>query len=195
MKNKKTIILLVLLTLVLVIGTSTGTYAYFQSRFRATGTAKVAKWSVKVDGQSSSQSNFALNFDKVYKLDASYPDRPTSEELAALVPGSQTSASFTVDVDVDGVQADMRMYFFTTQIPDNVEFILSKNGEVIEKEESYDEGSTYISLYDTYDSSSSSDVYTIILRWPYGDAIDPTDNEALQTDIVVPVNITATQRN
>lgn len=169
--NKK---ILVLAFLVLLLAVSFGTYAIYRNASEGTGTVNAAAWSVKVKNQPISNT-WTFGYDDItWTTLTGYND--------TIAPGS--TGTITIPVDATGSEVDVILTaaLGTATLPDGMSVSLAggSNEQTI-----------------SYSASSMTANVTLNIAWAGADsdttAKDTTDKAAQDTQISIPVTLTAKQ--
>lgn len=175
-KNKgKKIVLIVLLMLAMLVIGATGTYALYRSSTTATGTVGIAKWSVKVDGTDIESANYTftgadITWDK------------NAGENHKIAPGAQGTIEIPVDATGSEVGVVLTATLGSVTLPDGMTVSVASG-----------DGEKTIA----YNATSMATTVTLNIEWAGSledtTAKDTTDKAVNNTNITIPITLTARQ--
>ncbi len=166
-RNKPVIILLALL-LITAIVFSMYAYAKYKTTLTGNGTAIVAKWSFKVNGQTQTIPDIDLT---------QTMDTHNNVAEGKIAPG--TSGHFDLELDATGseVSIDYNIKLAITEKPTNLKFYLDNTYET---EIAETEGTLNVSGSIPLETIDTPLIKTIYWQWPYETGV--TENEVKEND-------------
>ncbi len=189
--NTKPILILLALLLISAIAFSMYAYAKYKTTLKGNGTATVAKWSFKVNGQTQTIPDIDLT---------QTMDTHNNVAEGKIAPG--TSGHFDLELDATGseVSIDYNIKLAITEKPTNLKFYLDNTYET---EIAETEGTLNISGSIPLETIDTPLIKTIYWQWPY--ETGTTENEVKENDktdtidsakkVTMTITVTGTQRN
>ncbi len=189
--NTKPIVVLLALLLITAIVFSMYAYAKYKTTLTGNGTATVAKWSFKVNGQTQTIPDIDLT---------QTMDTHNNVAEGKIAPG--TSGHFDLELDATGseVSIDYNIKLAITEKPTNLKFYLDNTYET---EITETEGTLNVSGSIPLETIDTPLIKTIYWQWPYETGV--TENEVKENDktdtidsakkVTMTITVTGTQRN
>ncbi len=189
-RNKPVIILLALL-LITAIAFSMYAYAKYKTTLTGNGTATVAKWSFKVNGQTQTIPNIDL---------ATTMKENNNVVEGKIAPGTEGSFDLNLDATGSEVAIDYNIKLAVTEKPSNLRFYTDSS---YTKEIASTDGVMNVSGVMSLEEIKTIQTKTIYWKWPYqtGTATnDIVENDKIDTDdskksVTMAITVTGTQRN
>ena len=189
-RNKPVIILLALL-LITAIVFSMYAYAKYKTTLTGNGTATVAKWSFKVNGQTQTIPNIDL---------ATTMKENNNVVEGKIAPGTEGSFDLNLDATGSEVAIDYNIKLAVTEKPSNLRFYTDSS---YTKEIASTDGVMNVSGVMSLEEIKTIQTKTIYWKWPYqtGTATnDIVENDKIDTDdskksVTMAITVTGTQRN
>ena len=189
-RNKPVIILLALL-LITAIVFSMYAYAKYKTTLTGNGTATVAKWSFKVNGQTQTIPDIDL---------ATTMKKVNNVAENKIAPGTEGSFDLNLDATGSEVAVDYNIKLAITEKPTNLKFYLDNTYET---EIAETEGTLNVSGSIPLETINTPITKTIYWKWPY--QTGTTENEVKENDktdtidsakkVTMTITVTGTQRN
>ena len=189
--NNKPIVILLALLLITAIVFSMYAYAKYKTTLTGNGTATVAKWSFKVNGQTQT----IPDIDLTQTMDAN-----NNVAEGKIAPG--TSGHFDLELDATGseVSIDYNIKLAITEKPTNLKFYLDNTYET---EIAETEGILNVSGSIPLETIDTPLIKTIYWQWPYETGLtesevkenDKTDTIDSEKKVTMTITVTGTQRN
>ena len=189
--NTKPIVVLLALLLITAIVFSIYAYAKYKTTLTGNGTATVAKWNFKVNGQTQTIPDIDLT---------QTMDTHNNVAEGKIAPG--TSGHFDLELDATGseVAIDYNIKLAITEKPTNLKFYLDNTYET---EIAETEGILNVSESIPLETIDTPLIKTIYWQWPY--ETGTTENEVKENDktdtidsakkVTMTITVTGTQRN
>ncbi len=189
-RNKPVIILLALL-LITAIAFSMYAYAKYKTTLTGNGTAQVAKWSFKVNGQTQTIPDIDL---------ATTMKKVNNVAENKLAPGTEGSFDLNLDATGSEVAIDYNIKLVVTEKPTNLRFYTDSS---YTKEIASTDGVMNVSGVMSLEEIKTIQTKTIYWKWPYqtGDtddvkkANDKIDTADSKKSVTMTITVTGTQRN
>ena len=189
-RNKPVIILLALL-LITAIVFSMYAYAKYKTTLTGNGTATVAKWSFKVNGQTQTIPDIDL---------ATTMKKVNNVAENKLAPGTEGSFDLNLDATGSEVAIDYNIKLAVTEKPSNLRFYTDSS---YTKEIASTDGVMNVSGVMSLEEIKTIQTKTIYWKWPYqtGDtddvkkANDKIDTADSKKSVTMTITVTGTQRN
>ena len=189
-RNKPVIILLALL-LITAIVFSMYAYAKYKTTLTGNGTATVAKWSFKVNGQTQTIPDIDL---------ATTMKENNNVVEGKLAPGTEGSFDLNLDATGSEVAIDYNIKLAVTEKPSNLRFYTDSS---YTKEIASTDGVMNVSGVMSLEEIKTIQTKTIYWKWPYqtGDtddvkkANDKIDTADSKKSVTMTITVTGTQRN
>ncbi len=189
-RNKPVIILLALL-LITAIVFSMYAYAKYKTTLTGNGTATVAKWSFKVNGQTQTIPDIDL---------ATTMKKVNNVAENKLAPGTEGSFDLNLDATGSEVAIDYNIKLVVTEKPTNLRFYTDSS---YTKEIASTDGVMNVSGVMSLEEIKTIQTKTIYWKWPYqtGDtddvkkANDKIDTADSKKSVTMTITVTGTQRN
>mgnify|MGYP000478313699 CR=1 FL=1 len=189
-RNKPVIILLALL-LVTAIAFSMYAYAKYKTTLTGNGTATVAKWSFKVNGQTQTIPDIDL---------ATTMKKVNNVAENKLAPGTEGSFDLNLDATGSEVAIDYNIKLAITEKPSNLRFYTDSS---YTKEIASTDGVMNVSGVMSLEEVKTIQTKTIYWKWAYqtgtaandivaNDKIDTADSKK---SVTMTITVTGTQRN
>ena len=189
-RNKPVIILLALL-LITAIVFSMYAYAKYKTTLKGNGTAQVAKWSFKVNGQTQTIPDIDL---------ATTMKKVNNVAENKIAPGTEGSFDLNLDATGSEVAVDYNIKLAITEKPTNLKFYLDNTYET---EIAETEGTLNVSGSIPLEIINTPITKTIYWKWPY--QTGTTENEVKENDktdtidsakkVTMTITVRGTQRN
>ena len=188
--NTKPIVILLVLTLITATIFSMYAYSKYKTTLTGNGTATVAKWSFKVNGQTQTIPDIDLT---------QTMDTHNNVAEGKIAPG--TSGHFDLELDATGseVAIDYNIKLAITEKPTNLKFYLDNTYET---EIAETEGILNVSGSIPLETIDTPLIKTIYWQWPY--ETGTTENEVKENDktdtidsakkVTMTITVTGTQR-
>ena len=189
--NTKPIVILLVLTLITATIFSMYAYSKYKTTLTGNGTATVAKWSFKVNGQTQTIPDIDLT---------QTMDTHNNVAEGKIAPG--TSGHFDLELDATGseVSIDYNVKLAITEKPTNLKFYLDNTYET---EIAETEGTLNVSGSIPLETINAPLIKTIYWQWPYETGV--TENEVKENDktdtidsakkVTMTITVTGTQRS
>ena len=189
-RNKPIIILLALL-LITAIVFSMYAYAKYKTTLTGNGTATVAKWSFKVNGQTQTIPDIDL---------ATTMKKVNNVAENKIAPGTEGSFDLNLDATGSEVAIDYNIKLAITEKPSNLRFYTDSS---YTKEIASTDGVMNVSGVMSLEEIKTIQTKTIYWKWPYqtGDtddvkkANDKIDTADSKKSVTMTITVTGTQRN
>ena len=189
-RNKPVIILLALL-LITAIAFSMYAYAKYKTTLTGNGTAQVAKWSFKVNGQTQTIPDIDL---------ATTMKENNNVVEGKLAPGTEGSFDLNLDATGSEVAIDYNIKLAVTEKPSNLRFYTDSS---YTKEIASTDGVMNVSGVMSLEEIKTIQTKTIYWKWAYqtgtaandivaNDKIDTADSKK---SVTMTITVTGTQRN
>ena len=189
-RNKPVIILLALL-LITAIAFSMYAYAKYKTTLTGNGTAQVAKWSFKVNGQTQTIPDIDL---------ATTMKKVNNVAENKLAPGTEGSFDLNLDATGSEVAIDYNIKLVVTEKPTNLRFYTDSS---YTKEIASTDGVMNVSGVMSLEEIKTIQTKTIYWKWAYqtgtatndivaNDKIDTADSKK---SVTMTITVTGTQRN
>ena len=189
-RNKPIIILLALL-LITAIVFSMYAYAKYKTTLKGNGTAQVAKWSFKVNGQTQTIPDIDL---------ATTMKKVNNVAENKLAPGTEGSFDLNLDATGSEVAIDYNIKLAVTEKPSNLRFYTDSS---YTKEIASTDGVMNVSGVMSLEEIKTIQTKTIYWKWAYqtgtaandivaNDKIDTADSKR---SVTMTITVTGTQRN
>ena len=189
-RNKPVIILLALL-LITAIAFSMYAYAKYKTTLTGNGTAQVAKWSFKVNGQTQTIPDIDL---------ATTMKENNNVVEGKLAPGTEGSFDLNLDATGSEVAIDYNIKLIVTEKPTNLRFYTDSS---YTKEIASTDGVMNVSGVMSLEEIKTIQTKTIYWKWAYqtgtatndivaNDKIDTADSKK---SVTMTITVTGTQRN
>ena len=189
-RNKPVIILLALL-LITAIAFSMYAYAKYKTTLKGNGTATVAKWSFKVNGQTQTIPDIDL---------ATTMKKVNNVAENKIAPGTEGSFDLNLDATGSEVAIDYNIKLVVTEKPTNLKFYTDSS---YTKEIASTDGVMNVSGVMSLEEIKTIQTKTIYWKWPYqtgtaandivaNDKIDTADSKK---SVTMTITVTGTQRN
>ena len=189
--NTKPIVVLLALLLITAIAFSMYAYAKYKTTLTGNGTATVAKWSFKVNGQTQTIPDIDLT---------KTMDSHNNVAEGKIAPG--TSGHFDLELDATGseVAINYNIKLAITEKPSNLRFYTDSS---YTKEIASTDGVMNVSGVMSLEEIKTIQTKTIYWKWPYqtGDtdeakkANDKIDTDDSKKSVTMAITVTGTQRN
>ena len=189
--NTKPLVILLVLTLITATIFSMYAYSKYKTTLTGNGTATVAKWSFKVNGQTQT----IPDIDLTQTMDAH-----NNVAEGKIAPG--TSGHFDLELDATGseVSIDYNIKLAITEKPTNLKFYLDNTYET---EIAETEGILNVSGSIPLETIDTPLIKTIYWQWPYETGLtesevkenDKTDTIDSEKKVTMTITVTGTQRN
>ena len=189
-RNKPVIILLALL-LITAIVFSMYAYAKYKTTLKGNGTAQVAKWSFKVNGQTQTIPDIDL---------ATTMKKVNNVAENKLAPGTEGSFDLNLDATGSEVAIDYNIKLAVTEKPSNLRFYTDSS---YTKEIASTDGVMNVSGVMSLEEIKTIQTKTIYWKWAY--QTGTTENEVRENDktdtidsakkVTMTITVTGTQRN
>ena len=189
--NTKPIVVVLALLLVTAIAFSMYAYAKYKTTLTGNGTATVAKWSFKVNGQTQTIPDIDL---------ATTMKKVNNVAENKLAPGTEGSFDLNLDATGSEVAVDYNIKLAITEKPTNLKFYLDNTYET---EIAETEGTLNVSGSIPLEIINTPITKTIYWQWPY--QTGTTENEVKENDktdtidsakkVTMTITVTGTQRN
>ena len=189
-RNKPVIILLALL-LITAIVFSMYAYAKYKTTLKGNGTAQVAKWSFKVNGQTQTIPDIDL---------ATTMKKVNNVAENKIAPGTEGSFDLNLDATGSEVAVDYNIKLAITEKPTNLRFYTDSS---YTKEIASTDGVMNVSGVMSLEEIKTIQTKTIYWKWAYqtGDtdeakkANDKIDTADSKKSVTMTITVTGTQRN
>ena len=189
-RNKPVIILLALL-LITAIAFSMYAYAKYKTTLKGNGTAQVAKWSFKVNGQTQTIPDIDL---------ATTMKKVNNVAENKIAPGTEGSFDLNLDATGSEVAIDYNIKLAVTEKPTNLRFYTDSS---YTKEIASTDGVMNVSGVMSLEEIKTVQTKTIYWKWAYqtgtatndivaNDKIDTADSKK---SVTMTITVTGTQRN
>ena len=189
--RNKPIIILIALLLITAIAFSMYAYAKYKTTLKGNGTAQVAKWSFKVNGQTQTIPDIDL---------ATTMKKVNNVAENKIAPGTEGSFDLNLDATGSEVAVDYNIKLAITEKPTNLKFYLDNTYET---EIAETEGTLNVSGSIPLETINKPITKTIYWKWPY--QTGTTENEVRENDktdtidstkkVTMTITVTGTQRN
>ena len=189
--RNKPIIILIALLLITAIAFSMYAYAKYKTTLKGNGTAQVAKWSFKVNGQTQTIPDIDL---------ATTMKKVNNVAENKIAPGTEGSFDLNLDATGSEVAVDYNIKLAITEKPTNLKFYLDNTYET---EIAETEGTLDVSGSIPLETINKPITKTIYWKWPY--QTGTTENEVRENDktdtidsakkVTMTITVTGTQRN
>ena len=189
--RNKPIIILIALLLITAIAFSMYAYAKYKTTLKGNGTAQVAKWSFKVNGQTQTIPDIDL---------ATTMKKVNNVAENKLAPGTEGSFDLNLDATGSEVAIDYNIKLVVTEKPTNLRFYTDSS---YTKEIASTDGVMNVSGVMSLEEIKTIQTKTIYWKWPYqtGDtddvkkANDKIDTADSKKSVTMTITVTGTQRN
>ena len=189
--RNKPIIILIALLLITAIAFSMYAYAKYKTTLTGNGTAQVAKWSFKVNGQTQTIPDIDL---------ATTMKKVNNVAENKLAPGTEGSFDLNLDATGSEVAIDYNIKLVVTEKPTNLRFYTDSS---YTKEIASTDGVMNVSGVMSLEEIKTIQTKTIYWKWPYqtGDtddvkkANDKIDTADSKKSVTMTITVTGTQRN
>ena len=189
-KNKGAVVVLALALIVAII-LSMYAYSKYTSTLTGNGTATVAKWSFKVNGQTQTIPDIDL---------ATTMKENNNVVEGKLAPGTEGSFDLNLDATGSEVAIDYNIKLVVTEKPTNLRFYTDSS---YTKEIASTDGVMNVSGVMSLEEIKTIQTKTIYWKWPYqtGDtddvkkANDKIDTADSKKSVTMTITVTGTQRN
>ena len=189
--NTKPIVILLALLLITAIAFSMYAYAKYKTTLKGNGTATVAKWSFKVNGQTQTIPNIDL---------ATTMKKVNNVAENKLAPGTEGSFDLNLDATGSEVAIDYNIKLAVTEKPTNLRFYTDSS---YTKEIASTDGVMNVSGVMSLEEIKTIQTKTIYWKWAYqtgtaandivaNDKIDTADSKK---SVTMTITVTGTQRN
>ena len=189
--NTKPIVVLLALLLVTAIAFSMYAYAKYKTTLTGNGTATVAKWSFKVNGQTQTIPDIDL---------ATTMKKVNNVAENKLAPGTEGSFDLNLDATGSEVAIDYNIKLTVTEKPSNLRFYTDSS---YTKEIASTDGVMNVSGVMSLEEIKTIQTKTIYWKWAYqtgtaandivaNDKIDTADSKK---SVTMTITVTGTQRN
>ena len=189
--NTKPIVILLALLLITAIVFSIYAYAKYKTTLTGNGTATVAKWSFKVNGQTQTipDIDLATTMKKVNNI--------AENKLA---PGTEGSFDLNLDATESEVAIDYNIKLAVTEKPSNLRFYTDSS---YTKEIASTDGVMNVSGVMSLEEIKTIQTKTIYWKWAYQTGTETNDiiaNDKIDTEdstksVKMKIEVTGTQRN
>ena len=189
--RNKPIIILIALLLITAIAFSMYAYAKYKTTLKGNGTAQVAKWSFKVNGQTQTIPDIDL---------ATTMKKVNNVAENKLAPGTEGSFDLNLDATGSEVAIDYNIKLVVTEKPTNLRFYTDSS---YTKEIASTDGVMNVSGVMSLEEIKTIQTKTIYWKWPYqtGDtddvkkANDKIDTADSKKSVTMTITVTGTKRN
>ena len=189
--NTKPIVVVLALLLVTAIAFSMYAYAKYKTTLTGNGTATVAKWSFKVNGQTQTIPDIDL---------ATTMKKVNNVAENKLAPGTEGSFDLNLDATGSEVAIDYNIKLAVTEKPTNLRFYTDSS---YTKEIASTDGVMNVSGVMSLEEVKTIQTKTIYWKWAYqtGDtdeakkANDKIDTDDSKKSVTMTITVTVTQRN
>ena len=189
--RNKPIIILIALLLITAIAFSMYAYAKYKTTLTGNGTAQVAKWSFKVNGQTQTIPDIDL---------ATTMKKVNNVAENKIAPGTEGSFDLNLDATGSEVAIDYNIKLVVTEKPTNLRFYTDSS---YTKEIASTDGVMNVSGVMSLEEIKTIQTKTIYWKWPY--QTGTTENEVRENDktdtidsakkVTMTITVTGTQRN
>ena len=189
--RNKPIIILIALLLITAIAFSMYAYAKYKTTLKGNGTAQVAKWSFKVNGQTQTIPDIDL---------ATTMKKVNNVAENKIAPGTEGSFDLNLDATGSEVAIDYNIKLAVTEKPTNLRFYTDSS---YTKEIASTDGVMNVSGVMSLEEIKTVQTKTIYWKWAYqtgtatndivaNDKIDTADSKK---SVTMTITVTGTQRN
>ena len=189
--RNKPIIILIALLLITAIAFSMYAYAKYKTTLKGNGTAQVAKWSFKVNGQTQTIPDIDL---------ATTMKKVNNVAENKIAPGTEGSFDLNLDATGSEVAIDYNIKLAITEKPSNLRFYTDSS---YTKEIASTDGVMNVSGVMSLEEVKTIQTKTIYWKWAYqtgtaandivaNDKIDTADSKK---SVTMTITVTGTQRN
>ena len=189
--NTKPIVILLALLLITAIVFSMYAYAKYKTTLKGNGTAQVAKWSFKVNGQTQTIPDIDL---------ATTMKKVNNVAENKIAPGTEGSFDLNLDATGSEVAIDYNIKLAVTEKPTNLRFYTDSS---YTKEIASTDGVMNVSGVMSLEEIKTIQTKTIYWKWAYqtgtaandivaNDKIDTADSKK---SVTMTITVTGTQRN
>ena len=189
--NTKPIVILLVLTLITATIFSMYAYSKYKTTLTGNGTATVAKWSFKVNGQTQTIPDIDL---------ATTMEKVNNVAENKIAPGTEGSFDLNLDATGSEVAIDYNIKLAVTEKPTNLRFYTDNS---YTKEIASTDGVMNVSGVMSLEEVKTIQTKTIYWKWAYQTGTAANDivaNDKIDTDdskksVTMTITVTGTQRN